>query len=283
MFEVIVDAVLLHQPRDKLEVGLAVLHAVFQSRVALVQARAEIVEAAILEHLLDDVRGLHVLKDATVRCAREQPKPRTRNQPIIVQMVFQTEPFRFHQDAMENALSTVGFVGHRAGSAERFVEIDIFFFAEGIHAKLEQFGEALVAFEPRENQHILACLCVELGGAPVLGQRCHGMCLLQASERISIQDQLLTTAACAKALLPNIQAELKEHKPSQSTAVDRSQLVDVTRFPFLGRSWLKILAKVLLGVARDRVETPLEWDNRLYCREPKYNPVRIWLKFHWPN
>jgi hypothetical protein len=38
------------------------------------------------------------------------------------------------------------------------------------------------------------------------------MGLLQASERISIQDQLLTAAACAKAFQPNIQAELKERQ-----------------------------------------------------------------------
>ena len=61
---VIINAVLLHQPRDEVKRALAVLHAIFQHGaaglvLALVLERAE---GMILENLIDDVPDRSVLK-----------------------------------------------------------------------------------------------------------------------------------------------------------------------------------------------------------------------------
>ena len=55
VLEEIVDTVLLHQARDEREVGLAVLHAVFELGIVVGQGVAKVVEAALVEHVLDDL------------------------------------------------------------------------------------------------------------------------------------------------------------------------------------------------------------------------------------
>src|SRR5215469_14819256 len=76
MFEVIEDSVLLHQAGDEIEISLAVLHAVFAWLKVTGERQFEIGEAAILEHLLNNVGDCHVLKDPTICAAGEEPQPR---------------------------------------------------------------------------------------------------------------------------------------------------------------------------------------------------------------
>ena len=121
VLEEIVDAVLLHQPADEVEVGLAVLHAVFELRIrAFVgQLRFEVGEAAILEHLLDDLGRLLVQEDPAVGRARQQPEPGPQHDAVGVVVVLHADPLRLDQDAVELALLAVGLDLERALLADR--------------------------------------------------------------------------------------------------------------------------------------------------------------------
>ena len=84
LLEEIVDALLLHQPADKVEVRLPVLNAVIQFTVGRRQRERNIIEAVVLENLLDDARhghflgrfGHHRMENPAIRRARQKPEPR---------------------------------------------------------------------------------------------------------------------------------------------------------------------------------------------------------------
>ena len=75
VLEAVVDAFVLKQPTDEIEVALAVLHAVLA--LAVLAKNLEVVhgDGVVVEHQLDDVGHLHVLEDAAVHRAREEPQP----------------------------------------------------------------------------------------------------------------------------------------------------------------------------------------------------------------
>jgi hypothetical protein len=78
VLEEVVDPVLLEQARQERQVVLLVLHTVIARGVCLDQVEAEPVEArpAVGEHLLDDVRGGHLLEDAAGPAVLQAPQPR---------------------------------------------------------------------------------------------------------------------------------------------------------------------------------------------------------------
>ena len=69
VFKVVINPFLLHQPTDKVKIGLPVLHAVFPSAVAASKRAAKIGKAVIAEDSLDNVRRGFVLENAAVRGA----------------------------------------------------------------------------------------------------------------------------------------------------------------------------------------------------------------------
>src|ERR1700761_883291 len=73
MREVVVDAFLLHQPTDEVEVAFAVLHAVVARRIAAAQTLLQIAIADIAKYRLDDLRHAHASVDAAVAPARGEP------------------------------------------------------------------------------------------------------------------------------------------------------------------------------------------------------------------
>ncbi len=75
MLEEVEDAILLHEPRDEIEVGLAVLDAVLHRRVAAVEREVEVLKAAVLKDLLQDVANFLVVEDFAVRIAGQRPGP----------------------------------------------------------------------------------------------------------------------------------------------------------------------------------------------------------------
>ena len=75
MLEEIENTVFFHEPRNKIESALLILHAVVASRVGGASAVLEIGEAQIREHRLDDVRGSFHLEDARVGAQRQPPQP----------------------------------------------------------------------------------------------------------------------------------------------------------------------------------------------------------------
>jgi hypothetical protein len=75
VLEEVVDAVLLHQSANEIQIGLAVLNAIFELRTGtfLGQLRFVVGEAAIVEDLLDDVGRLLVLEYPAIGGSRQQP------------------------------------------------------------------------------------------------------------------------------------------------------------------------------------------------------------------
>ena len=82
VLEEVVDAGLFQQTADEVERRLAVLHDVIPRRVARGQGFVEIGEAVAAKHLLHHVGHAHVLEDATVGRAREQPQPRPHRRAV---------------------------------------------------------------------------------------------------------------------------------------------------------------------------------------------------------
>jgi hypothetical protein len=78
VLEEVEDAVLLHQTGDESEVGFAVLHAVVARGVLAEQVEAKALgrETGPRQHLLQDVGGGEVLKDAAVMAVLQAPDPR---------------------------------------------------------------------------------------------------------------------------------------------------------------------------------------------------------------
>ena len=75
VFEVVVDALLLHEPTDEVEIRLPVLDAVLPGPVGTAERFLEIGKTVVSENLLDNVRDGLVLKDAAVGVTGEKPQP----------------------------------------------------------------------------------------------------------------------------------------------------------------------------------------------------------------
>ena len=75
LFEEIENAFVLEQPRDKVEVGLTVLHTILARLIGALEFELVIGEAPVREDLFDDVGHRFVLEDTAVGIEGEEPKP----------------------------------------------------------------------------------------------------------------------------------------------------------------------------------------------------------------
>src|SRR5215475_2551424 len=75
VLEEVKDSLFLHQPRDEIEISLAVLYAIFARLEGAIEAAGEIGETVIFENLRDDVGHGHVLKNAAIAGAGQRPEP----------------------------------------------------------------------------------------------------------------------------------------------------------------------------------------------------------------
>ena len=159
MFEIIVDAVLLHQAADEGEIGFAVLHAIFQLGIVLAGAQLIFAAGEIMrvEHLLDDLQRGLFMEDAAVGDARQQPQPRPQHDAVGVQILRHPRRLRFDHDAVEMPLLAVMRL-HRddAARAQRGVEIDVRRLAQGFDADFEQFAQAFLGLETRKDELVLS-------------------------------------------------------------------------------------------------------------------------------
>ena len=117
MLEEIIDAVFLHQPADEIEIRLAVLDAIFERRRRAGRRVAKIGEAAVGEHLLDDVDRRHLSEDPAVRGSRQQPKPGPQHELVDVEVLVSSGPARLGHHAVEISLMTI-LRHQRDGGAE---------------------------------------------------------------------------------------------------------------------------------------------------------------------
>ena len=73
MLEIVVNALLLHQPADKVKIGLAVLHAIFPHAIGSAEFKFHIGRRVLIKYFFDDVGNGHFLKNAAVRSTRQKP------------------------------------------------------------------------------------------------------------------------------------------------------------------------------------------------------------------
>ena len=121
--EVVIDPLLLHQPADEVEIAFAVLHAVVAFFIAVAEPFLEIGKPVVAEHLLDDLHRGHVLEDAAVPGAGQQPGPgpdlghvlaiavakakvldrdaQPLELPLLLRLVDQVQPHRLADEPLE--------------------------------------------------------------------------------------------------------------------------------------------------------------------------------------
>ncbi len=78
VLEVLVDTLLLHEPTDKVKIGLAILHAILARLECTLAFIAEIHDAATIEDIFDDLRNSHALIDVAVASVGKQPQRGTQ-------------------------------------------------------------------------------------------------------------------------------------------------------------------------------------------------------------
>ena len=67
---------LFHQPADEVEIGLAILNAVFPLWITRRQGVFDIGDSTLLQNLLNDIGNFLVLKNPAISAARKKPKLR---------------------------------------------------------------------------------------------------------------------------------------------------------------------------------------------------------------
>ena len=153
VLEEVVDTLLLHQPADEVEVGFAVLDTVFERTVLGRQRVFEIGKTFVTEDLLDDVGNRHLLEDAAIRLAREEPEPRIdrrRVTHVITVTPGLAEIADVAVEVTDAAVRQVQF--DRQILAEHVVEGEIFFRAEEFELVLEESAQFFVRIHSLEEQ-----------------------------------------------------------------------------------------------------------------------------------
>lgn len=146
VFEKIVNALLLHQAADEIEVGLPVLNAIFKSgkRSFAFNFGFKVGETAVLEYFLDDRWYFLFLEYPVVSGARQEPQPWPQREPIAEKLsLARTQSLRRNQDAIEHAIWSDGLDFDRAGFAECLVEVDLGIEADCFDVEIEQLAEPL--------------------------------------------------------------------------------------------------------------------------------------------
>ena len=153
--EVVIDAELLHQPRDEIERAFAVLHAVFQNRAAglVLPLVLDCGKPVILEHGVDDVPGGLLLIDLAILRAGEQPDPGPQLDMVAIGAAAEPGEAGAGQDAVEIGLGLVG-IGHGDGdrTAQRSLDVAARLAARQIQLDQERPAQLLGGVHAVEGQ-----------------------------------------------------------------------------------------------------------------------------------
>src|SRR5262245_918913 len=154
MLKVIVNALLFHQPAEKVEVRLVVLDTILARVERPAQRLGDIGDAVLIQNQLDDVRHGLLLKYLAVAGAGEEPQPRP-NDGLVAKIL--VNGFRDLAEldyvAVEVPLAIVG-ERHRNRNVlpDELVELDLGILAHQLQTELEQPAQLLAALERAENQ-----------------------------------------------------------------------------------------------------------------------------------
>jgi hypothetical protein len=140
--EVIIDALLLHQPADEVEIRLAILHAVFPGPVLAAELFREVGETIVLENLLDDFGHLLFLEDPAVGLARQQPEPGPQRRMVTRKLTHAA----LVRELADIAVEVTGLAlsreveAHGKKLAHHIVELDVVVLAQQIEVEFERLA-----------------------------------------------------------------------------------------------------------------------------------------------
>ena len=157
VFEVVVDALLLHEPADEVEIRFTVLDAVSPFTVGAAERFLKIRETLVPEHLLDDIRDGHLLKDAAVGRAGQKPQPGMHGGGVdaeVAQGARQAEPTDKPVEVPDFVLGQLEANGDIL--PQEVLELDIRILAEQFEIKLKQAAQRLRGGHAVKQQDIVA-------------------------------------------------------------------------------------------------------------------------------
>jgi len=144
MLKEIEDAVLLHQARDKIESGLAILDNIFALGVAALGEVLKVLEAVILKHFLDDLGDGLLLKNLAIGGACEEPEPRDDFCLIVAKAVIPTGATETAYEAIPMTLIIAGMLDLEGYLlADDIFEGNRVVFGEQLRCHVKEFGNTL--------------------------------------------------------------------------------------------------------------------------------------------
>ena len=157
LLEKVEDALVFHQARDEVEIGLAVLHAVLPRIVRALQVEPVVGIAAVAEDLLDDVGDRLVLKNAGVVEVSQEREPGHQLQLIGRLAVFAV----FEQlDSVDQRVDmafrlVVQLEGQHRRLHQQTLHVDVRIVGERLDVEPVRPGDALVAGEAFDQKGVV--------------------------------------------------------------------------------------------------------------------------------
>jgi hypothetical protein len=157
VLEEIENPVLLHEARDEIEGGLAVLHDILALHVGGLGFVLKIVKAEVVEDLLQNVGNGFLLEDFTVGGACEKPGPGNDFSTVVAEALVAADEGKAADKTVPVALAVVRHT-HADGDAlaDDVLRDDGVIFGEQVRAEMEKAGHGFAAAETLEEQNVLA-------------------------------------------------------------------------------------------------------------------------------
>ena len=157
MFEVVIDALLFHEPADEVKIRFPVLDAIGPGAVSTAQRLFEVRKPVVPEHLLDDVRNGHLLENPAVGRTGQEPQPGTHGHAVGVEIVNIALLAEAAHEPVEIARFILGqFEPNGDILTEKFFEGDIRVHAEQVEFKLKQASQFLRGGHAVKQEDIVA-------------------------------------------------------------------------------------------------------------------------------
>ena len=97
----------LHQSGNKIEFGLAVLQRHVKSLIGALESVSEVTKSQLLKYLRDDFRYRLILKNSTVRCLTQEPKPGHHLRLVVDELSILTSLGKLAHKSVEVAFAAI--------------------------------------------------------------------------------------------------------------------------------------------------------------------------------
>ncbi|MNZ92211.1 hypothetical protein D3C78_1112270 [compost metagenome] len=180
--EVVVDALLLAQALDEVQVGLAVLHAVgafgVDGRAELEAIAVAVEDAVLLQYPADDLRHAEVLEDALVAAVGQVGEAWHQAQAIAGQALAGVALGNAVDQTMHPA--TVRGEGEKGRLVQQTFQVEVGAFADQFEVEAKRLADGLAATEGEDLQVVAGAIDVqgEVGG---IGRSEHPLFLVGSS------------------------------------------------------------------------------------------------------